>query len=460
MRMQHSALSASLLMRIALSLMSVLSSVAQAQAQEIPARYVVCMREDGGRSCGAIDETGAQVIAFAKTSERMLSIFRAGFSIVTSFERGAVQEGLIGANGDVAIRAQHWDLTLPSERLVAFYDDHSSCGYLDTAGRTIFPPQWSGCGRFVEGRAMVFRPTRTGDWVIGLINETGKLEIDYQFEFTGQLSEGRVAALLSPEVAPELVDKIGDAMGFIDTDGAFITDFRFLAATTFVNGMAQVWTGQEDGRYLDADSFCGYINLEGELIWPIEFATADDFTPEGVALVGTWDHETRESEYGFVRADGTWALAPTFDIADSFSDGLAWVRMKDGWHGYIDLKGERVLPSNFDGPFSEGIAETWESSSCRDECGCLRYVDRTGEPVFPFALATAVNKPFDENRVVEVDISSLNEVYEKLLLHRERGIIWPPGWNEPGAGDPNVICWPELEREQEKSKKGKKKKEK
>jgi len=312
--------------------------------------------------------------------------------------------------------------------------------------------------QFVEGRAEVSRRPRTVDWVSGFIDATGKLEIDYKFEKAEDFSEGRSLVKLSPQVVPELVDRLGPEDGFIDLKGAPITDFNYITARDFSQGMAVVVEGEPDGRYLDADSFRGYINLDGELIWPIEFATADDFTPEGVALVGTWDHETRESEYGFVRADGTWALAPTFDIADSFSDGLAWVRMKDGWHGYIDLKGERVLPSNFDGPFSEGIAETWESSSCRDECGCLRYVDRTGEPVFPFALATAVNKPFDENRVVEVDISSLNEVYEKLLLHRERGIIWPPGWNEPGAGDPNVICWPELEREQEKSKKGKKKK--
>ena len=447
-----------MLMRIALSLMSVLSSVAQTQAQEIPARYVVCMREDGGRSCGAIDETGAQVIAFAKTSERMLSNFRAGFSVVTWLERGAVQKGLIGADGDAAIRAQHWELTVPSERLVAFLDENSSCGYLDTAGRTILAPQWTWCGHFVEGRAEVSRRTRTGDWVSGFIDETGKLEIDYKFEEVENFSEGRSLVKLSPEVVPELVDRLGPEDGFIDLKGAPITDFNYITARDFSQGMAVVVEGEPDGRYLDADSFRGYINLDGELIWPIEFATADDFTPEGVALVGTWDHETRESEYGFVRADGTWALAPTFDIADSFSDGLAWVRMKDGWHGYIDLKGERVLPSNFDGPFSEGIAETWESSSCRDECGCLRYVDRTGEPVFPFALATAVNEPFDENGIVVVDIHYRSEVYDELLLHHERGIIWPPGWNEPGAGDPNVICWPELEREQEKSKKGKKKK--
>ncbi|OIP35234.1 MAG: hypothetical protein AUK47_16960 [Deltaproteobacteria bacterium CG2_30_63_29] len=75
-------------------------------------------------------------------------------------------------------------------------------------------------------------------------------------------------------------------------------------------------------------------------------------------------------------------------------------------------------------------------------------------------MATAVNEPFDENGIVVVDIHYRSEVYDELLLHHERGIIWPPGWNEPGAGDPNVICWPELEREQEKSKKSKKKKEK
>ena len=42
------------------------------------------------------------------------------------------------------------------------------------------------------------------------------------------------------------------------------------------------------------------------------------------------------------------------------------------------------------------------------------------------------------------DIFAKGTDYHELVLHRERGVIWPPGWNEPGAGE-GVLCWPELE---------------
>ena len=442
-----------------LSFIVVLGYVIVAQAQA-PPRYVVCRQEEGEKRCGVIDDMGTEVIGFERPSERKLWFFQDGHAVFRVPKDGRSREGLFNSDGHIVIKPQYPDLHTSANGMVVFVDDSGMCGYLDTAGSTLIPPQWTLCGRFVEGRARVFRPTRTGDWVIGLINETGKLEIDYKFEKAEDFSEGRSLVKLSPQVVPELVDRLGQEDGFIDLKGAPITDFNYITARDFSQGMAVVVEGEPDGRHVDADWFRGYINLDGELIWPIEFATADDFTPEGVARVGTWDHETRESDHGFVRTDGTWALPPTFEYADSFSDGLAWVKMKNGWRGYIDLEGERVLAASDGEPFSEGIAETWQSSPCRDECGCRRYVDRTGEFVFPFALTEGADKPFDENGIVVVDIHYRSEVYDELLLHHERGIIWPPGWNEPGAGDPNVICWPELEREQEKSKKSKKKKEK
>ena len=54
--------------------------------------------------------------------------------------------------------------------------------------------------------------------------------------------------------------------------------------------------------------------------------------------------------------------------------------------------------------------------------------------------------PFDENGIARVEIEPYNDVYSEVLLHRERGIIWPPSWDEPGVGSPNVVCWPESEK--------------
>ncbi|MDX9723878.1 MAG: hypothetical protein RBU37_24220, partial [Myxococcota bacterium] len=109
------------------------------------------------------------------------------------------------------------------------------------------------------------------------------------------------------------------------------------------------------------------------------------------------------------------------------------------------------------------------------------YVDQSGKSIFPFQV-TGTPATFDENGVAVVEIlhrgASHQEVEarrrrlaakaarrvrardgtqqlggtgqapngQELVLHRERGVLWPPGWNEVGGGEP-VLCWPELEKQ-------------
>jgi len=187
-----------------LSFIVVLGYVIVAQAQA-PPRYVVCRQEEGEKRCGVIDDMGTEVIGFERPSERKLWFFQDGHAVFRVPKDGRSREGLFNSDGHIVIKPQYPDLHTSANGMVVFVDDSGMCGYLDTAGSTLIPPQWTLCGRFVEGRARVFRPTRTGDWVIGLINETGKLEIDYKFEKAEDFSEGRSLVKLSPQVVPELV---------------------------------------------------------------------------------------------------------------------------------------------------------------------------------------------------------------------------------------------------------------
>ncbi|MBD2006690.1 MULTISPECIES: WG repeat-containing protein [Cyanophyceae] len=67
------------------------------------------------------------------------------------------------------------------------------------------------------------------------------------------------------------------------------------------------------------------------------------------------------------------AIQPRFDVADSFSDGLARVRVDGKW-GYIDKSGDIVIQPQFDEaePFFEGLAVVWISGQNRG------YIDKTG----------------------------------------------------------------------------------
>ena len=50
----------------------------------------------------------------------------------------------------------------------------------------------------------------------------------------------------------------------------------------------------------------------------------------------------KDKQIGFVDSKGTWVIAPTFDKARAFSNGLAPVSKDKQW-GYIDTKGETVI---------------------------------------------------------------------------------------------------------------------
>jgi hypothetical protein len=87
--------------------------------------------------------------------------------------------------------------------------------------------------------------------------------------------------------------------------------------------------------------------------------------------------------FGFMDAQGLWAVAPEYDDAAPFTEGLAAVRRGEKW-GYVDTAGRVVVEPRFDEawPFSEGLAavatdEQWS------------FIDTRGQTIIagPFAQA-------------------------------------------------------------------------
>jgi len=77
---------------------------------------------------------------------------------------------------------------------------------------------------------------------------------------------------------------------------------------------------------------------------------------------------------------GTFVINPQFDIVESFSEGLARVRIGDdttGKHGFIDKTGTFVINPQFDDarPFSEGLARVRIGD---DTTGKWGFIDKTG----------------------------------------------------------------------------------
>jgi hypothetical protein len=84
----------------------------------------------------------------------------------------------------------------------------------------------------------------------------------------------------------------------------------------------------------------GYINCKGEVLIPIAFEKAEDFS-EGLAAI------REDGKWGYIDTKGKIAIEPQFDIAKNFSEGMAIIG-KNGKYGYIDKTGKIIAEPIFD----------------------------------------------------------------------------------------------------------------
>jgi hypothetical protein len=90
-------------------------------------------------------------------------------------------------------------------------------------------------------------------------------------------------------------------------------------------------------------------------------------------------------KYGFIDRSGKVVIAPTYDKAEPFQEGLSAVRLGNKY-GFIDSEGHMVIPPQFDdaSSFSEGLAKVKVGTQ-------WGYIEKSGkmviEPQYKFALA-------------------------------------------------------------------------
>jgi hypothetical protein len=123
--------------------------------------------------------------------------------------------------------------------------------------------------------------------------------------------------------------------GYIDHSGNIIIAPQFTWAEDFYRGLGSVYVC---GRYVSIDA-------SGRLV------------PPRNALEGHLAPKTLDSKVGFVNPAGQFQIAPIFDEALPFSEGLAAVRLGDQW-GFIDASGAEKIAPQFQSAyyFREGVA--------------------------------------------------------------------------------------------------------
>lgn len=204
--------------------------------------------------------------------------------------------------------------------------------------------------------------------------------------------------------------KIENSFGYINAIGEFVIEPIYEEARCFREGVAIVkrrrrrFVINSDGATLfkisgdfytiSEDLICkkekkkwGYINKLGVTIIPFQFDLAASFS-EGLANVYLGN------EYGFINKHGDMVFKTKCRWIGSFSDGFARFRAKNRKYGYIDKSGNQVIPAKFDsiGIFREGLAAV----KVKNKWG---YIDVNGNYVIEpqFEDASLPPLPFKES---------------------------------------------------------------
>lgn len=128
-----------------------------------------------------------------------------------------------------------------------------------------------------------------------------------------------------------------------------------------------IWLNRK-GRHFDSLS-CAFVYKKRRIkkTLAIKFDNIYGFR-EGLSLVRVGDKETDRGylfgQYGFLNTDLEYAITPQFANAESFSEGLACVKVNDSWGdssgkwGFINRHGKFVIKPTFDtaDSFHDGVA--------------------------------------------------------------------------------------------------------
>lgn len=178
----------------------------------------------------------------------------------------------------------------------------------------------------------------------------------------------------------------GPRYGYINMHGDTVIPFRFAQAGNFAEGLAAA-APAADARY-------GYIDRCGNWQIPPRFWEAGEFH-EGLANASgppypIWlarivanqiaaPPEVRR--HGYIDRCGKWVVAPRFLETKPFSEGMAAVRLEQGW-GYVNVTGRVAIACQYQeaGLFMHGVARV-----ARRFDGPLRWglIDCCGRQVIP-----------------------------------------------------------------------------
>lgn len=135
---------------------------------------------------------------------------------------------LIGLNGERSATFNYPFVGMRGDGLLAFQEEiNGKYGYIDEEGNVVISPRYDGVEPFQDGRAVV----RKGKY--GLIGKDGNYTLSSEYDEIRLLGEQRVAI-------GKAINVTRSKSAIADTNGNFLTDYRFYLVLGYVNGIASV----------------------------------------------------------------------------------------------------------------------------------------------------------------------------------------------------------------------------
>lgn len=246
------------------------------------------------------------------------------------------------------------------------YLDYGKCGLINSNGDEIVPCIHEDVGYPTEG--LIFA---SKDEHYGYYDTLGNLVIPYRFLAASSFNEGLATVGIQ-------LDSFSVSYGFIDRNGNYVIQPQYEYAFPFYNGYAVV---KNYDRY-------GMIDRNNREVLPVKYEVVTSMfdsiffagDENEVALfnnhfkpitkqvyTGIWGYSdglvlvTRDNHLGYLNGRGEEVIPCQFDQANPFFMGRAGVS-KDGKWGIIDTTGRYILPLEYDNSGYRGEAYHYHDS--------------------------------------------------------------------------------------------------
>lgn len=269
-------------------------------------------------SCGYgfIDKNGKEVI---KCQYMMALPFSEGLAAVK--DKKTEKWGYINKKGEVVIPFLYRYPRSYTEGYAFVEKEENKWAYIDKRGNNITPweDSFTGYNFFVEGRAQIKR-----DGKYGYIDYSGKTVIPCKFDH-GSFFYGKYAIVQNES-----------KYGVINRTGNYVVIPKYKKIDRIVDPYVFV-VGENNKE--------GVVDVFGNQILPFEYSSVR-YAGDKIFIIGIIDNSGR-MRYGFIHANGSIISGIELEKAYGYRMGLASVKKNGKW-GFIDKKGNVVIPSKYD----------------------------------------------------------------------------------------------------------------